>query len=298
MILKLAVGLLIGSVSILSEAIHSATDLIAAVIALFSVKTSGRLPDSKHPFGHGKIENISGTIEALLIFLAAGWIIFEAAAKLRHPTPVETVGWGVGVMLLSAVVNIVVSEKLFRVAKETDSVALEADALHLRTDVYTSVGVMVSLALIWAGERVFPGRHFHWLDPVAAIAVALLIIKTAYDLTAKSSRDLLDSRLPDQEEEWIVDIIKQHRSTIHGFHGLRTRKAGGFRFVEFHINVNPLMTVQDSHNISEKIAVRIKEKFPHTSLTIHTEPCDGNCEKKCLEGCMLPVKGDINSKRG
>ena len=96
---------------------------------------------------------------------------------------------------------------LFKVAKETNSVALEADAWHLRTDVYTSVGVMVSLALIWTGERVFPDRHFHWLDPVAAIAVALLIIKAAYDLTVKSSRDLLDSRLPDQEEEWIVEII-------------------------------------------------------------------------------------------
>ncbi|MFH1993318.1 MAG: cation diffusion facilitator family transporter [Pseudomonadota bacterium] len=296
-ILKLAVGLLIGSVSILSEAIHSATDLIAAVIALFSVKTSGRPPDSKHPFGHGKIENISGSIEALLIFVAAGWIIFEATAKLRHPTPVENLGWGVGVMLFSTLVNIVVSEMLFRVAKETDSVALEADAWHLRTDVYTSAGVMASLALIWAGERVFPGRHFHWLDPVAAIAVALLIIKAAYDLTVKSGRDLLDSRLPGQEEKWIIAMIKEHRSTIHGFHDLRTRKAGSFRFVEFHIKVDPVMTVQDSHRITDEIAARIKKQFRHVSVTIHTEPCDGNCEGKCLEGCLLPVKGKIDSKK-
>ena len=295
--MKLSVGLMIGSVSILSEAIHSATDLMAAVIALVSVKTSGQPPDSRHPFGHGKIENISGAVEALLIFLAAGWIIFEAIRKLMHSTPVETVGWGVAVMLFSALVNVVVSKMLFKVAKETDSVALEADAWHLRTDVYTSAGVMVSLALIWLGEVVFPGRHFHWLDPVAAIAVALLILKAAYDLTIKSGRDLLDSRLPPQEEEWIVETIKEQISIIHGFHDLRTRKSGGFRFVEFHMMVDPLMTVEDSHSITERISDRIKAQFPRTSLTIHIEPCNGKCEAKCLEGCLLPVKGDMDSKR-
>lgn len=296
-VLKLVVGLLIGSVSILSEAIHSATDLIAAVITLFSVKTSGLPPDSKHPFGHGKIENIAGSIEALLIFLAAGWIVFEAVQKLLNPTPIAIIGWGVGVMMFSTLANIIVSKMLFRVARETDSIALEADAWHLRTDVYTSAGVMISLALIWTGEKVFPGHHFYWLDPAAAIIVALLIIKAAYDLTVKSGRDLLDSRLPSQEEEWMIAMIEDHRSNIHGFHDLRTRKAGGFRFVEFHMKVDPLMTVADSHGITEKISARIKARFPHTSLTIHIEPCDGNCEEKCLEGCLLPVKGKIDSKK-
>ena len=296
-VLKLVVGLLTGSVSILSEAIHSATDLIAAVITLFSVKTSGLPPDSKHPFGHGKIENIAGSIEALLIFLAAGWIVFEAVQKLMNPTPIAIIGWGAGVMMFSTLANIIVSEMLFRVARETDSIALEADAWHLRTDVYTSAGVTISLALIWVVEKVFPGHHFYWLDPAAAIAVALLIIKAAYDLTVKSSRDLLDSRLPSQEEEWIIEMIKDHRSNIHGFHDLRTRKAGGFRFVEFHLKVDPLMTVADSHGITEKISARIKAQFPHTTLTVHIEPCDGNCEEKCLDGCLLPVKGQIDSKK-
>jgi len=295
--IKLAAGLLMGSVSILSEAIHSATDLLASFIALFSVKTSSQPPDSGHPFGHGKIENISGTIEALLIFLAAGWIIFEAIGKLMHPTVVETIGWGVAVMLFSTLVNMIVSKMLFRVARETDSVALEADAWHLRTDVYTSAGVTVSLVLIWAGEKVFPGRQFYWLDPVAAIAVALLIFKAAFDLVITSGRDLLDSRLPDQEEEWIVGIIKEHRSDVHGFHDLRTRKAGGFRFVEFHMKVDPLMTVGDSHRVTEEIADRIKERFPHTRVTIHTEPCDGSCNQKCMDGCLLPIKGKIDSKK-
>jgi len=261
------------------------------------VQTSGQPPDSSHPFGHGKIENISGTLEALLIFLAAGWIIFEAVKKLIQPTQIETLGWGVGVMLVSALVNIAVSEMLFKVARETDSIALEADAWHLRTDVYTSFGVMLSLSFIWAGEKFIPGRHFHWLDPVAAIGVAMLILKAAYDLTVKSGRDLLDSRLPTEEEAWIGGMIKEESADIHGFHDLRTRKSGGFRFVEFHMKVDPQMTVEDSHRITEEITACIKEQFPDTSVTVHTEPCDGNCVGKCLKGCLLPIPGNMDSKK-
>ena len=124
-IMKLVIGLMIGSVSILSEAIHSSVDWLAAVIALFSVKTSSLPADSRHPFGHGKIENISGTIEALLIFVAAGWILFEAVKKILHPEPIEDIGWGVGVMLLSAGANFIVSEMLFKVGRKTDSIALQ-----------------------------------------------------------------------------------------------------------------------------------------------------------------------------
>ena len=293
---KLVVGFLSGSVSILSEAIHSAMDLLAALIAFFSVRKSGLPADSRHPFGHGKIENISGTIEALLIFVAAGWIIYEAVDRLLDPKPLEEFGWGIGVMLLSAVVNTIVSSLLFKVGKETDSVALQADAWHLRTDVYTSVGVMLSLLLIWLGEGIFKGIHFDWLDPVAAIGVALLIIKAAYDLTVKSARDLMDSRLPEEEEIRIHQLIRGHSHDVHGFHDLRTRKAGGIRFVEFHMKVDSHMTVEDSHRITEEIADRIEKEFPGASVTIHTEPCDGSCDAKCLDGCLLPVKGDMNSK--
>lgn len=295
-ILKVIVGLMIGSVSILSEAIHSGVDLLAAVIALFSVKTSSLPPDKNHPFGHGKIENISGTIEALLIFLAAGWIIFEAIKKLMQPTPLETLGWGVGVMLVSCLVNLAVSQRLFKVGKETDSVALEADAWHLRTDVYTSAGVMGSLALIGVGELFFPEYPLNWLDPVAAIAVALLIIKAAYELTVKSGRDLLDAGLPAEEESLVGGIIRHYQSDVHGFHDLRTRKAGGFRFVEFHMKVNPQMTVEESHRITDAITARIEAKFPRTRVTIHTEPCDGNCVGKCLEGCFVqPIGVDLRA---
>lgn len=285
--MKLVVGLLIGSVSIISEAIHSGVDLLAAIIALFSVKNSSTPADSKHPFGHGKIENISGTVEALLIFVAAGWIIYEAAKKITNPEPIEALGWGVGVMLISVAVNIVVSEMLFKVGRETDSIALQADAWHLRTDVYTSAGVMASLALIWLAHGVFPDMDFDWMDPAAAIGVALLIIKAAYDLTMQSAKDLLDVTLPAEEEEWIRLRILAQRPVIHGFHQLRTRKSGHFRFVEFHLKVDPQMTVLSSHDITEEISNSIETRFPGTSVTIHVEPCDGDCTGNCLDGCLL-----------
>lgn len=288
--MKLIVGVGIGSVSVISEAIHSGVDLVAAIIALFSVKTSSLPADGKHPFGHGKIENISGTIEALLIFVAAIWIIWEALRKLLEPQSMETVGWGVIVMLFSAAVNTVVARMLFKVGKETDSVALIADGWHLRTDVYTSAGVMVSLAVIWSGERLFPGHHFHWLDPVAAIGVACLILKAAWDLTRQSAGGLMDETLPPEEEEEIRRLIRSQLPLVHGFHQLRTRKAGHYRFIEVHIQVDGKMSVEIAHTLNQDLVRRIKERFRHATVTVHTEPCNGGCTEKCLAGCLLTEK--------
>ncbi len=203
-ILKLIVGVMIGSVSVISEAIHSGVDLLAATIAFFAVRIAGKPADEGHPFGHYKVENISGTVEALLIFLAAGWIIFEAAKKLMSPQPMEEAGLGVAVMFVSSVANFFVSQRLFSVGRETDSMALKADAWHLRTDVYTSIGVMAGLAVIWIGEMLLPGTDLHWIDPLVAIGVAMLIIKAAYRLTLESARDLMDESLPDDEEEGTI----------------------------------------------------------------------------------------------
>lgn len=286
-LMKLVVGILIGSVSVISEAIHSGMDLVAAVIAWFSVRTSSKPADDDHPFGHGKIENVSGTVEAMLILLAAGWIIYEAVQKFIHPHPVEAAFWGVGVMLVSTVTNTIVSQILFRVSGETDSVALQADAWHLRTDVYTSAGVMTGLALIWLGEWILPGYDLNWLDPACAIVVALLIVKAALDLTVQSARDLLDANLPGAEEARIRDLIEEQRGTVRGYHYLRTRKAGHFRFVEFHVQVDRDMTVEKSHRLAQALSAAIKERLPHATVTIHIEPCTGECSAKCLAGCML-----------
>lgn len=284
---KVIVGFLIGSVSIMSEAIHSGVDLLAAIIAMFSVKTSSVPADSDHPFGHGKIENISGFVEALLIFIAAFWIIWEALKKLISSSAIEHAGWGVGVMLFSAVMNFIVSQKLFQVGKEADSIALQADAWHLRTDVYTSAGVMAGLGIIWIGHEFFSAHNINWIDPVAAICVAVLILHAAFKLTVNSMRDLMDVQLPPEEEGYIRNIISRE-TVIYGFHQLRTRKAGHIRFVEFHIKVNPQMSVHDSHSITRTLKKNIRCKFPESTITIHIEPCDGECSDICVAGCLLP----------
>ena len=284
---KLVIGVLIGSVSVLSEAIHSAVDLVAAIIALFAVKTSHKVADEEHPFGHGKIENISGTVEALLIFLAAGWIVYEAIHKPLRPEAIQGVGWGVGVMLVSSIVNVIVSEMLFKVGRETDSVALQADAWHLRTDVYTSAGVMVGLGLLMVGRQLFPGTNLLWLDPGAAIAVALLIIRAAWTLTKKSGRDLMDVSLPTDEIAWIRQHLNGLAPAVHGFHHLRTRKAGAARFIELHVVVDKDLTVERAHTLADAVTRDIKTRLAGATVTIHVEPCDGQCRPACLDGCLL-----------
>lgn len=287
-IAKLIIGLLIGSVSVISEAIHSGVDLLAALIALFAVRTAGKPADEEHPFGHGKIENISGTVEALLIFFAAAWIIYEAVHKLINPKPLDAPLWGIIVMLVSACANLIVSKKLFKIGKETDSVALQADAWHLRTDVWTSAGVMAGLCLILIGKTLFPAVNLAWFDPVAAIAVALLIIKAAYQLTLESGKDLLDASLTAEESEWIRSHIAAHEPHVRGFHHLHTRKSGSTRFVQFHLLLQADTSVEESHRISHKIAAGIKERFPGAMVTIHVEPCNGYCSSQCTSGCLLP----------
>ncbi len=190
---KLLVGIVIGSVSVLSEAIHSGIDLVAALIAWWAVRASSVPADDEHPFGHGKFENLSGALEALLILAAAVWIVVEAVKKLIHPTPLEGMSLGVAVMAVSAIANYFVSNWLMRVGRATDSIALTADAWHLRTDVYTSAGVMSGLVVIAVAQRVAPQRSFAWIDPVVALCVALFIVKAAVKLTIGAVADLLDS---------------------------------------------------------------------------------------------------------
>ena len=289
-LLKIAVGILIGSVAVISEAIHSAVDLVAALIALFAVRKSSQAADERHPYGHGKFENISGTVEGLLIFFAAAWIIYSAIRKLMNPGELETPSWGVLVMLISAIVNIVVSQRLFKVGKETDSVALQADAWHLRTDVYTSLGVMVGLLVIWVVARISPSTDVDWIDPAVAIAVALMIIKAAWDLTKEAARDLLDVSLPLADVDWIPGFVHQNWPQVRSFHRLRTRKAGSDRFIEFHLAVDDGMPVREAHELGDAIVVAIKERLHESHVHIHVEPCAYQCPDTCEEGCSVPIE--------
>jgi len=261
--MKLVVGLLSGSVSIISEAIHSSMDLMAAIIAYFSVKVSDNPPDSRHPYGHGKFENISGVIEALLIFLAAGWIIFEAVRKLAgEETVLENIAIGSAVMIISAFVNILVSKRLYKVARETGSVALEADALHLKTDVYTSLGVAAGLILILLTDIM-------WLDPVIAILVALFIIKEAYSLLMRAYTPLLDVAWTEKD---VSDLEELLDSLNVKYHEVRTRLSGNYRFLDFHIEMPKNQSVENAHIYCDFIEKELMAKFDNLNVTIHVEP--------------------------
>ncbi|MFH1369006.1 MAG: cation diffusion facilitator family transporter [Elusimicrobiota bacterium] len=269
-LIKLVVGIMTGAVSIISEAIHSTMDLIAAIIAFISVKVSDKPPDKSHPFGHEKAENISGVIEAILILIASFIIIVEAIKKMMKGTEVEHVGLGFAVMAISAIVNIIVSAKLYKVAKEEESVAIEADALHLKADVFTSLGVAAGLLLIWIFD-------LHILDPIVAILIALFILKESYEMLMRSFHPLMDAQLSEDELGKVKGIIAEHSDIFVDFHELRTRRSGKMKHIDLHMTIPYKMTIQDFHRISDHIENDIENIIKHTKVLVHGEPCDAQC---------------------
>ena len=270
-LLKLLTGIISGSISIISEAIHSFMDLLAAVIAFFSVRISDTPADERHPYGHGKFENISGVIEAFLIFVAALWIIYEAVLKFFHPRKIESIEWGIMVMIISTLVNIFVSRRLYKVAKRTESIALEADAIHLKMDVYTSAGVATGLLLIWVGSFFIHSILLYYLDPLIAMLVAILILREAYLLFTKAYSPLLDVSLSQEEIGSIRSLIDKYCSSNISYHGLRTRKAGNFKYIDFHLNLSADMHVREAHDLCDTIENDIKRAFKNSEVTIHVE---------------------------
>ncbi|MDP2767778.1 MAG: cation diffusion facilitator family transporter [Candidatus Methanoperedens sp.] len=280
--MKLAAGFFMGSISVLSEALHSGIDLLAAVIANYSVKKAGKPADEIHKFGHGKFENVSGTVEAILISVAAIVILYKAGEKILTRSEVEFVGAGIVIMGISAVVNFIVSRKIMKVARKAESIALEADAYHLTTDVYTSVGVGIGLVLIQITKNPI-------FDPVLAILVALIILKASYDLTKRSVSGIMDVKLSDREENIIKSIIAEHYSEFAEYHDLRTRMSGAERYVDLHLVVPKNQPVADAHEFCNHLEKDIQEKIPNLSILIHIEPCETDCEIcRKLDACKTP----------
>lgn len=263
-IFKLIAGMFMGSISVISEALHSGIDLLASIIAFFSIREASKVPDDEHPFGHGKYENVSGFVEAILIFLAALLIIYEAVKKILHGATIENTGAGIIVMLVATLANFIISMLLLKIAKKTDSIALEADGMHLLTDVFTSMGVLVGLVLVrFTGLKI--------IDPIAALLVAILIIKTSIDMTKKSIVDLVDSKLPEEEVNKILDIISNYPQ-IKTYHKLRTRKSGQRREVDIHLKLDDSTSLTEAHSLCNAVEHDIKALFPECYVLIHIEP--------------------------
>ncbi len=266
-IMKVAAGLVSGSVSIISEAIHSGLDLLASFIAYLAVRISDKPADKEHPFGHGKYENVSGVVEALLIFAAAVWIVYEAVYKLlegEHIIEGNGLIWGIIVMFISGLVNLIVSRYLYKVARETDSVALEADALHLKTDIYTSWGVSIGLTLIY-----FTG--FYWMDPFIAIFVALFIVYEAYEMLLKAFNPLLDSAISDEEIQKITNAIEDNLLCTYNYSGLKTRKSGPINHIQFVLSTIGETHLNDACVARNILRQKIIDTIPNSEVTVVLE---------------------------
>lgn len=265
-VLKLVVGFYTGAVSIISEAAHSAVDLLAAVIAFYAVRQADKPPDGNHAYGHGKVENLSGAIEAILIVGAAIWIVYEAAHKLKSTYVPEYLEYGIVIMIISIVANYFVSSQLYKVAVQTGSQALEADALHLQADIWTSAGVLIGLVLIKI-------TGFAWLDPGIAILVAGVVFKAGYGMSKKSLYELTDISLPLEEEQLIIAVIESHTEVI-SYHQLRTRRSGSRRLIDMHLIFYKDMHLNKAHSVCDQIEAEIKAQLEFCDVVIHLEPCD------------------------
>ena len=266
-ILKLIAGIISGSIGIISEAIHSGSDLLASIITFFSVSESAKPADEDHQFGHGKYEDFASFIEGSLIVLAAFYIIYEALKKLFfHANLQLDVNIGLGVMLISIVANFFVSTYLFRTAKKTGSTALYADGEHLRTDIYSSIGVFLGLFFVKiTGNSIY--------DPIVAIVVAIMIFVTGYKICETSKKSLLDTSLSEGENLQIKKIIEENlKDGIISLKKLRTRQAGLKKNIEITLVVEKTMYISTSHELCDKIEAEIDANLKNTDISIHLEP--------------------------
>ncbi|MBE7128934.1 cation diffusion facilitator family transporter [Bacillus mycoides] len=265
-VLKVIIGIITGSIAILSEAIHSSLDLVASIIAFFSVRISNRPADKVHPYGHGKVENISGTIETLLIFVAGFWIIYECILKLINPEPIQLPFLGILVMLIGAIINFVVSRIVNKTAEETKSIAMKSNALHLLTDVYTSLGVAISLFLVSL-------TNWYFLDPIIGIILAIYIMTEAFKLMKESFPPLIDACLSqEEEEEKIMNIIESYKGEYIEFHDFRTRRSGPTEYIDFHLVVSSQYDIKTAHELCDRIEHHIMKQFNRAHILIHLEP--------------------------
>lgn len=267
---KFFVGIFSGSISIVSESLHSLNDLVAALIATYAVRASSKPPDKDHHYGHGKIENVSALLEASLIIFAAVFIIHEAIDRIIFPREIVFMELGIGVMLVSTILNFFVSLYIKKIATQTSSAALEADAAHLSADVYTSLGVFLGLVVIRITGYVL-------LDPIIAILVAIYIIKIGVELILKASKELMDTGLSKGEEKKVMRIVNAHKDSFVEIHKFRSRKSGSETYLDMHIVVAKDKTIQAAHELADHIEKEIASEMPGTHAMIHIEPCNGNC---------------------
>jgi cation diffusion facilitator family transporter len=267
MALKIGAYAFTGSVSLLSDAMESSVNLVAALVAFISLTVADRPADPSHAYGHDKAEYFSSGVEGALILVAAILIIYTAAQRFLHPAPLTDLGPGLAIALIASGINFAVSRLILKRSKRYDSISLEADAQHLMTDVWTSVGVVIALGVV-----AFTPPRWAILDPIIAVLVGLNIIYTGVNLIRRSMAGLMDSSLTAQEIQKVEAAIRESLVPGTAFHSLRTRKSGSRRFVELHVTVPGNLSVSEGHDRCECIETAIENRLPKASVTTHLEP--------------------------
>lgn len=244
-----------------------------------AIRHAEQPPDQSHPFGHGKFETLATLFQALVITGSGGWIIYESVIRLGQNNRIENINQGIGVLAFSAVVSWFIASHLSKVAKQTDSSALEADSLHFRMDIYSNLGLMAGLLMV----RWF---DIHWLDAALSILVASYILHEALQLIKRSLTDILDHELPEEIQQQVHQLISSHEGPMAGYHGLRTRRAGSLKIMDFHLEVCKDMTVFDAHKLTDSLEKKIEREIPGANVIIHIDPCTvDDCPGK--ENCEI-----------
>jgi cation diffusion facilitator family transporter len=276
-LIKALAGVFTGSIGIRADAIHSAIDLTGVFIGFIGIRISSRPADKDHTFGHDKSENIAGVIIAGFIFIAVIAISYEAITKLIYGSNIELISVGIYITVVALLINVILSRYISRVARVTDSVALEATARDILADALSSIAVLVGLILV----RI---TGLFILDPIVALMVSLLIARAAFHTMKRSVAGLMDERLPEYEEQLIRSCIMEHNETVVGFHKLRSRKSGSRRFIDVHLVVPRDMNVEDAHRFCNHMEEDIANKLEQSDVTIHVEPCVAECDE-CVAIC-------------
>ncbi|MEA2474866.1 MAG: hypothetical protein QOE06_2781 [Thermoleophilaceae bacterium] len=264
--IKLTAGAVTGSIAIITEAVHSSVDLVASIVAYFSIRKAEEPADESHPYGHEKVENLAAALEGILILVGAAIVVFESARRLANPPKVESLGFGIAVIGVSVVVNLAVSTYLYRRARQTDSPALEGDAAHLRTDAITSLAVLAGLTTV-----AITGVEI--LDPLVALSVAAAIVWAGIRLITRSSRVLVDEALPDDELRAIAKAVEQSGAPeVAGYHKLRARRAGSRRYIDLHVQFRSGTTLERAHEVSHELQTDIRRRVHRADVLIHLEP--------------------------
>jgi cation diffusion facilitator family transporter len=276
-IMKLVVGLLTGSLAVLTSAVDSLLDILMSGINFMAIRQAEQPADERHPYGHGKFETIATIFQAMVIAGSGGWICFEAIRRLQTGNVVAKPLGGIAVMIISLVASLLITRYLRRVAKATESSALEADSLHFATDVYTNLALLLGLIVMFRFD-------LPWLDPTMSLLVAGYIMFAALGLLRHGMRDLLDEQLPDEIRSELEQLISNHQGELFGYHNLRTRRAGSQKLIDFHMTVCKHLSVDEAHRMTDYLEERIAGRFSGSDVTIHIEPCQeadcpgrGNC---------------------